>query len=82
MTVSMDTGARLSEVSEARFARYVDSLASVLRHADRVEPLSEYCKALLLPGDRKSVEPMAAKIAPGRTAARRQSLLHFVGDSA
>jgi SRSO17 transposase len=33
----------------------------------------------MLPGDRKSVEPMAAKTAPGRMAAQHQSLLHFVG---
>jgi SRSO17 transposase len=32
-----------------------------------------------MPGERKSVEPMAAVTAPGRTAAQHQSLLHFVG---
>ena len=82
MAASMETGAGLSEASEARFSCYVEGLASVLCHADRVGPLSEYCRGLLLPGERKSVEPMAAKIAPGRTAAKHQSLLHFVGDSA
>jgi SRSO17 transposase len=82
MAASMETGARLSGASEARFACYVNDLASVLGHADRVEPLGEYCRGLLLPGERKSVEPMAAKIAPGRTAAKHQSLLHFVGASA
>jgi SRSO17 transposase len=34
---------------------------------------------LLLPSERKSVEPMAALTAPTRTAAQHQSLLHFVG---
>jgi hypothetical protein len=34
---------------------------------------------LMLPGERKSVEPMAAKTAPARTAAQHHSLLHFVG---
>ena len=34
---------------------------------------------LLMPADRKSVEPMAAMTAPERTAAQHQSLLHFVG---
>jgi SRSO17 transposase len=33
----------------------------------------------MLPGERKSVEPIAAKTAPARTAAQQQSLLHFVG---
>jgi SRSO17 transposase len=68
--------------SEARFADYVESLAAVLGHADRVEPLKDYCSGLLLPGERKSVEPMAAMVAPERTAAKHQSLLHFVGEAA
>jgi SRSO17 transposase len=34
-----------------------------------------------MPGERKSVEPMAAVTAPGRVAAQHQSLLHFVGQS-
>jgi SRSO17 transposase len=33
-----------------------------------------------MPGDRKSVEPMAALTAPARLAAQHQSLLHFVGE--
>jgi len=34
----------------------------------------------MMPGERKSVEPMAAITAPERTAAQHQSLLHFVGE--
>jgi SRSO17 transposase len=68
-----------SEESEARFATYVEGLASVVGHADRAGPLRDYCTGLMLPGDRKSVEPMAAKTSPARTAAQHQSLLHFVG---
>src|SRR5258706_1340568 len=64
---------------EARFAGYVAGLASVIGHADRAGPLRDYCTGLMLPGERKSVEPMAAKTAPSRTAAQHQSLLHFVG---
>src|SRR5450755_4022749 len=75
----MDPEAR---ASEARFADYVESLAAVLGHADRVEPLKDYCSGLLLPVERKSVEPMAAIVAPERTAAKHQSLLHFVGQAA
>jgi SRSO17 transposase len=67
---------------EARFARYVDGLVSVVGHADRAGPLRDYCTALVMPGDRKSVEPMAAITAPGRMAAQHQSLLHFVGQGA
>jgi SRSO17 transposase len=65
--------------SEARFAGYVEGLASVIGHADRARPLRDYCTGLMLPGERKSVEPMAARTAPARTAAQHQSLLHFVG---
>jgi len=67
--------------SEARFAQYVEGLAGCLGHKDRIEPFRRYCVGLLLPGDRKSVEPMAARLNPARTAAEHQSLLHFVGQS-
>ena len=66
------------ESSEARFAGYVERLSSVIGHADRTGPLRDYCTGLMLPGERKSVEPMAARTAPARTAAQHQSLLHFV----
>jgi SRSO17 transposase len=36
----------------------------------------------MLPGERKSVEPMAARTAPARTAAQHQSLLHLVANAA
>ena len=68
--------------SESRFAAYVEGLVSVIGHADRAGPLHDYCVGLMLPGERKSVEPMAAKTAPARTSAQHQSLLHFVGVAA
>ncbi|AWN41428.1 IS701 family transposase [Methylobacterium durans] len=61
-----------------RFAAYVDTLSDALGHADRVAPLKAYCTGLLLPGARKSIEPMAARIAPARVQATHQSLHHFV----
>src|SRR5260221_14681549 len=64
---------------EARFAGYVAGLARGIGHAGRAGPLRDYCTGLMLPGERKRVEPMAAKTAPARTAAQHQSLLHFVG---
>jgi SRSO17 transposase len=69
------------EASEARFSAYVEGLSRCLGHKDRVEPFRRYCLGLLLPGERKSVEPMAARLCPARTAAEHQSLLHFVGQS-
>jgi SRSO17 transposase len=54
---------------------------SVIGHADRAGPPRDYCVGLMLPCERKSVEPMAAVTAPERTAAQHQSLLHFVGNA-
>src|SRR5260370_7151342 len=68
--------------SELRFAAYVEGLVEVIGHADRAVPLQDYCLGLLMPGDRKSVEPMAAVTAPARVPAQHQSLLHFVGNAA
>ena len=64
-----------------RFAAYVEALAKVIGHADRAAPLRDYCLGLLLPGDRKSVEPIAAVTAPARVSAQHQSLLHFVANA-
>ena len=66
------------EKVEARFVAYVEGLSGVIGHARRTRQLRDYCTGLVLPGERKSVEPMAARTAPGRTAAQHQSLLHFV----
>jgi SRSO17 transposase len=70
-----------SEESGSRFAAYVAGLVGAIGHADRAAPLRDYCLGLLLPGERKSVEPMAAVTAPVRVAAQHQSLLHFVGNA-
>jgi len=67
-----------SNASRLKFEAYIDELVSVIGHADRVVPLHDYCTGLLLPGERKSVEPMAALLSPARTAPKHQSLLHFV----
>jgi SRSO17 transposase len=66
---------------EKRFAAYLDRLAQAAEHADRVEPLKSYCKGLLLPGERKSVEPMAARLAPDDVRQTHQSLHHLVADA-
>src|SRR4051794_11467067 len=71
----------MSEDRLERFGAYVEALAEVIGHADRAAPLRDYCRGLLLPGDRKSVEPIAAVTAPARVSAKRQSLLHFVANA-
>jgi SRSO17 transposase len=75
----MDGGS--SAGSEARFTAYVEALGVVLGHADRQQPMHDYCLGLLMPIERKSVEPMAAVTAPAQVAAKHQSLLHFVGNA-
>jgi SRSO17 transposase len=75
-------GQRKADDSESRFAAYVERLVEVIGHADRAGPLRDYCVGLLMPCERKSVEPMAAVTAPVRVAAQHQSLLHFVGNAA
>jgi SRSO17 transposase len=67
--------------SESRFEAYVETLGAALGHADRAEPFRSYCIGLLLPGPRKSVEPMAARLEPARVQATHQSLHHLVANA-
>src|SRR3954454_9172386 len=67
---------------EERFDDYVERLGDTLGHADRRGPLRAYTTGLLLPGERKSIEPMAARVDPARGGAAHQSLHHFVAKAA
>src|SRR3954452_6098500 len=73
-------GSRLSAPGpqEKRFAAYMDGLAKAAEHEDRYTPLKNYCKGLLLPGERKSIEPMAARLDHANVEPMRQSLHHLV----
>ena len=64
------------------FERYLAHLGEGLGHTDRQDGLRGYCTGLMAPLKRKSVEPMAAHLAPSATRSRHQSLHHFVADSA
>jgi SRSO17 transposase len=66
---------------EQRFAAYIQGLAEAAGHADRHAPLKNYCRGLLLPGERKSVEPMAARLAGDNVRRMHQSLHHVVADA-
>lgn len=66
---------------QQRFAAYLDSLARAAGHADRAIPLRSYCTGLLLPGERKSIEPLAARLAPHDVRRVHQSLHHFVANA-
>src|SRR3984893_1062933 len=63
---------------QKRFAAYLNRLAHAAGHRDLVVPLKSYCTGLLLPGERKSVEPMAARLAPDNVRQTHQSLHHLV----
>jgi SRSO17 transposase len=67
--------------TEHRFDLFVDLLAAAIGHADRLAPLRAYCTGLFLPGERKSVEPMAASIAPANVRSQHQSMHHFVAQA-
>ena len=63
---------------EERLAAYLETLAKAAGHVDRAVPLKNYCTALLLPGERKSVEPLAARLAPPNLQRLYESLHHLV----
>ena len=64
-----------------RFARYGEAIAAVLGHADRAAPATWYLQGLMLPGGRKSVEPMAASVRPQDVRSAHQSMHHLVSTS-
>ena len=64
-----------------RLSAYLLLLCQSLGHVDRHEPCRDYLRGLLMPGHRKSMEPMAARLSPRSTSAKHQVLQHFVSDS-
>jgi SRSO17 transposase len=77
----VEPGSFTSGIQQMRLAAYLDGLGHAAGHADRVSPLMSYCTGLLLPGERKSVEPMAARLAPDNVRRMHQSLHHLVADA-
>ena len=65
-----------------RLQVFLDGLTQAAGHADRVVPIENYTKGLMLPIELKSVEPMAARLAPGNVRQMHQSLHHIVADAA
>src|SRR5262249_50876848 len=72
----------LTSARAERFHAYVERLSSALGHQDRHGPLRDYVTGLCLPGERKSVEPMAARVDPRHVRARHQSMHHFIANAA
>jgi SRSO17 transposase len=62
---------------EKRFDRFVEPFLEVWRSKKRRHWAPVYLRGLLLPGERKSIEPVASRVAPGH----EQELRHFVSES-
>src|SRR4029450_7637225 len=71
----------LASARAQRFHAYVERLTTALGHQDRHGPLRAYVTGLCLPGDRKSIEPMAARVDPRHVRSRHQSMHHFIADA-
>jgi len=66
---------------ERRFEGYCDGIVSTRLHADREQPARWYFKSLMLRGERKSVEPMAARVQPQQVRSAHQSMHHLVAEA-
>lgn len=66
---------------EGRFKQYCEEIVEALGHADRHQPAQWYLKGLMLPGERKSIEPMAARVHPENVRSAHQSMHHLVADA-
>jgi len=73
-------GARQPLTGEARLEAYLDAIVGGLGHVRRAAAARAYCTGLLLPGARKSIEPMAARLDPAHVQAKHQSLHHVVAE--
>jgi SRSO17 transposase len=65
----------------AEFDRYMAHLCEGLGYATRHQSLLDYCSGLMLPIERKSIEPLAAYAAPLKVRAKHQALHHFVANA-
>jgi SRSO17 transposase len=63
------------------FNRYIKKLCQALGHQDRHAGFVDYSRGLMLPIERKSVEPLAAHTDPLHVSAKHQSLHHLVAKS-
>lgn len=81
---SMLRMADLGAAAEARLEVFLDGIGKVLGRKERRASFAAYFIGLLSEAERKSVEPLAARLCeePGEMDAAHQRLLHFVTDSA
>jgi SRSO17 transposase len=72
---------RRSNARERRFRDDLDRLARTLGHENRRESLRAYLTGSCLPGDRKSIVPVIARIDPRHVRARHQSIHRLVANA-
>ena len=79
--IGMSEGPNFDAAMERRFQEYVDHLGTVVGNDARRRGLSDYMTGLLLPGERKSMEPIAERLESGNVSRRHQSIQHFVSEA-
>jgi SRSO17 transposase len=77
----MSEGSSFDAAMERRFQEYVEDLGAVVGNDARRRGLSDYMTGLLLPGERKSMEPIAERLESGNVSRRHQAIQHFVSEA-
>src|SRR3954454_16249328 len=77
----MQSTMETSTAMERRFEEYVCELGAVVGNDARRRGLGDYVGGLLLPGGRKTMEPIAERLAPDNVSRRHQSIQHFVSEA-
>jgi SRSO17 transposase len=77
----MSEGPSFDAAMERRFQEYVEDLGAVVGNDARRRGLSDYMTGLLLPGERKSMEPIAERLESGNVSRRHQAIQHFVSEA-
>lgn len=71
----------MGKTLEQRFEEYSAVIVAALAHADRATPARWYLRGLMRPGQRKRIEPMAARVHPADVRSAHQSMHHLVADA-
>jgi SRSO17 transposase len=77
----MNEGPSFDAAMERRFQEYVEDLGAVVGNDARRRGLSDDMTGLLLPGERKSMEPIAERLESGNVSRRHQAIQHFVSEA-
>ena len=77
----MSEGPSFDAAMERRFQEYVEDLGAAVGNDARRRGLSDYMTGLLLPGERKSMEPIAERLESGNVSRRHQAIQHFVSEA-